>query len=311
VKLDQLEGKLIEIEPTETGWANDVYSDLMGRMYLEDWAEGLVPLVFSGSDKFKITVDPEGQRGFLKALLDTEASHSDSLEESLSEFMKLSVQLIILEGGASFEICVDPEAEDGPSLRTVRFDSLAFSDNEVTQGVEDEFDPNLAQSIRVPRSKMLIIEPPSWIEGGAGFHPVVEEVMNWSKMDFSPLKFFQQQSAGKFKTFDYRKFIRRQEVAILRATRHDGWPGRSLYSDKMTEYYSVLRHLTFKFHHARLREHILQVINRFLQGLSVFEIPASTMTFTKLPSSQEIEKIIQDFSEGKVGFRDVLDKVRP
>jgi hypothetical protein len=296
--------------PRKTNLTDPIHCDSLVHMYYEDWTANVLPFVYRDSgERFRVTISPENQRSVMRDLLTTHGHSNDSLEESLSEFVKEVSQCLILYDGAAYELCEsDDRDRKGLFLDLLSFESLRLEGDEVVQSIEG--DNGVIEKRRAARSKVLMIAPPDWIEGGKGFQRTIQDLLSLSRQEFSPMEFFEKQSQGKATAFDYTSFRQYQETEVLRETKQSGWLGRGLYSEKMTEYYYVNRYLRFKRSQIELRDYILALTNDFLGGLESHGIPRVRLAVEGLPSLSDIDLVSRELEAGKISFKETMDKVR-
>lgn len=90
---------------------------------------------------------------------------------------------------------------------------------------------------------------------------------------------------------------------LAQATAPWGWNARDTWKMKALEYYRVYRELHFAKTLALLREYILVEMNFFLKRVQV----PTEITMTGLPSSVEIDDLIDKLHAGQVSFAHALD----
>jgi hypothetical protein len=293
---------------TKIAAADRIHADAIAHMYFDDWTKDILPFVYRDSGrKFKVKVTPDTQRKFIATLFNVRGPENETPEESLSEFVKDVGQCLILYGGAAYELCeIEENKRRWHVLNFVPYETLKVAGGEVIQTLTDQ--NGKAEVNRIEKSKVLLIDPPKWIEGGKGFREIIEDLMSLSHQEFSPMKFFEKQSRGEITYFDYSKFREFQDVEILKDTIQSGWLRRGVYSDKMTEFYYVARYLRFKRAQAQLRDYLLNAINEFLSGLEKLGLPKTNLEVEGIPSLDQITQMATDLDSGTIGFKQIIDR---
>lgn len=293
-------------------FSDRVHGDLLANMYFQDWTNDLLDFDWGQkSGGLKIAVAPDTQRDFLKKLL-TRKHETETLETALYSFVKEVGQCLILYNGAAYELCEKQDENqtefflDLVSIETIKIENgqvIQYSPNYET----DEIEINKLSDAR----KLLLIRPPSWIEGGRGFRGVIQELFELSKQEFSILDFMRRQVRGEKTSFDLNKFRLKHDQASMEITRNSGWFGRTLHKDKISEFYYFHRYLRFKKAQAQLRDYIFYKINEFLGGLGSLGLPQTSFAVEGLVSVSNIEDLLKQLEEGKVSFEEIIKKVKP
>lgn len=295
--------------PSGMSNADLIHSNSLTNMYFNDWTSDVLPFVFRDSGKnFKVQVSPEDQRRFITTLLNVRGPDNETVEESLSEFVKEISQSLILYNGAAYELCeIEEQSRVIHVLNFVPRETLDTTDSEVIQTLLEDGKIHIN---RIEKSKVLLIDPPCWIEGGAGFPATIESLLSLSNHEFNPIKFFEKQSKGETTFFDYAKFREYQDVEVLRDTRQSGWLRRGRYLEKMTEFYDFVRYLRFKRAQAQLRDYIMKAINDFLSSLEKHGFSKIKLDIEGVPSVTEIEKLASDLDAGEIGFQEIVNQFK-
>ena len=71
------------------------------------------------------------------------------------------------------------------------------------------------------------------------------------------------------------------------------------------------RYLRFKRSQIQLRDYILSKINEFLAGLDRHKLPRISLSLAGLPTIPDTDKLMKDLVAGKVGFKEIIERVKP
>ena len=108
----------------------------------------------------------------------------------------------------------------------------------------------------------------------------------------------------KIKVMDSFKF---SKLAVLSATNLMGWNAREYQSKYLQEYFTLVRFLRFERFKLKLRNSILDTINKNLSRLVSDPVYTGKLLFHGLPTAENIEEAEKDLREGNKKFKDIVD----
>ena len=145
--------------------------------------------------------------------------------------------------------------------------------------------------------------------GGARKHKSILRKIS-SRSHLAPNFMAQDIEGGKVNFSNYNlnfsEYIKLGHTYTNRLTKKWGWNQRDIGSDRTTEYYSIYKYLCFSRSQAILREHIIKEINKLFQRLSI----DCTLIVKGLPSPEDVTNVLHEMEQGKIGFKEALDKAR-
>ncbi|MHA1288056.1 MAG: hypothetical protein ACTSPB_11695 [Candidatus Thorarchaeota archaeon] len=105
---------------------------------------------------------------------------------------------------------------------------------------------------------------------------------------------------------DILDFLNTRQQLLARTTSRWGWQARSLWHDTSLEYFQLYRHLRFQQSMAILRSHLLKEFNALLERIHI----RAKLSYTGLATEEDINQIIESLDRGKIGFEELLNKIR-
>lgn len=279
------------------------------RMYFEDWYNGILPFVGTEKQPFNVEVFPTEARERFSILISGTRRRGRPLEEAIYDLFRDITQLIILHGGAAYEMTGDPQENGRISLRKVDFEGLQIRGSQVEQAFFDK-QQNCLKTVSISEDRVFLVKEPSWIEGGKGFEYMIMNLSKYGDREFTPTKHFNSRPDAPPSYFDYEVFRRKQEYHLLNLTKSSGWQSRSTFADSITEHYWMHRFLRQRISHVRLREYILDCLNRDLlpklRKLNLTVIDRVEITGT--PNSSDLAALLTKMSCGEIGFKEAMDQ---
>lgn len=282
----------------------------LSKMYYEDWYGGIIPFVYQDTTKFKVVVSPASTTESAMLLFSRGRDHNENNEAIISGFLSEAVQLLIIDGSATFEIVEIPESPGTHALLSVVTDSLEFLNDIVIQSVPKS-SYGEAKSISLSKEQVFTINAPTWIEGEQGFSLIIKNLIKESKRDSTPVNHFQMTSQGQKSYFNFSDFRQAQEVRVLNLTKQSGWQGRTLYDARITEYYFTIRFLRFTYNCFRLREYLIDQLNAILlPQLKKLGSCIDSISIEGLPKPEDILEVQRKLEKGEIGFKEAIELSR-
>ena len=157
----------------------------------------------------------------------------------------------------------------------------------------------------VPVDRIWYLEMPSALIGRREYKKILRRLKKFESL--GP-QFWQQDLMRevRFKYFDYRWYARNTNIYYRTVTKRWGWTVRDLSDASTTEFYSIYKTVNFCCAQAILREHVINEFNRFFKRLRI----DCEIKVCGLPKAREIVEIRNELLEGRISFRDALDRVR-
>jgi hypothetical protein len=231
-------------------------------------------------------------------------------EAIVAKFLSEAVQLLVLDGSATFEIVDLPETPGTQVLWSVVTKSIEFMNDEVVQTVPKSNFRD-AQTIKLSKERVFTIKPPAWLEGEQGFSLILSNLIKESQRNSTPMNHFEMTSQGKKSYFDYSTFRQAQEVRVLSLTKQSGWQGQTYYSARISEYYFMVRFLRFTYNCFRLRDYLIEQFNAVLfPQLKKLGSTIVSISIEGLPKPEDILELQKKLERGEIGFKAAMDQSR-
>jgi hypothetical protein len=282
-----------------------VYSSANAKMYFDDWHMGLIPIVLSSErPKFQVEVDPSDKSEIIAQSL----GNKRHLERTFGEFLEKCAQLIILDGGAAFEILVNEQVTNF-ELFDVDYSSLTISGNKVIQTIPSRVNTK-EHTVSISSDNVLLMPCPNWIEGGLGFKSAIKFLIDSEKRNFGTFDLIRKDMETSEKRFDFEEFQRQQFIGLFKALK-SGWSARSLHDSRVTEFYLVKRYLRFKKCQIMLRDHLLACVNeQLLPKLRAKGLTINSIGLSGLVSVNDIEVLERRIETGDVSLLEAFKRSR-
>ena len=108
------------------------------------------------------------------------------------------------------------------------------------------------------------------------------------------------------KYFDYRDYNKTQSIAIAKAMSNWGWMPNNWGGEWITDYYSLIRTLQFRWTLSKLRVAMLNHVNELLPRLGI----NCGVSFNGLLARDTIETTIKRLEAGSIGFPEAMEATR-
>ncbi len=110
--------------------------------------------------------------------------------------------------------------------------------------------------------------------------------------------------------FDFERYHTEKILHVARLTRKIGWHARQSYTEHINEFYLTYRYLLFQLYRAKLREYIIETLNKALEKVrKKIDFP-SNISVKGIPMVTDIERTIKDLIEGKIEFVSALNNTK-
>ena len=108
------------------------------------------------------------------------------------------------------------------------------------------------------------------------------------------------------KYFDLNEYTEVRYLAIAKAMSNWGWIPNQWGSERITDYYYLMRTLRFRWTLVKLREAILESVNELLTRLEI----ECSLSFNGLRDPESIETAIKNLEAGRIGFPEAMEATR-
>lgn len=282
---------------------------LRGRMLVEDVGNELVPFRRPGG--FGISIEPANVNveGIVADGLGRDGYERD-LVDAVRGFLREAAESLMAFGEATYEVVYYSDAE---AEKAVAFDlsfiapwTVSRSGESWIQKVPEDYSRRIGSPTRIvlPSDSVVWISPPRSI--GRYLTRMMADLDALGE-SLPPSFALPSASGGPAVIgFDFQNWNRTQLIAVAHATRECGWPGRNLFSDKISEFYYVRRCLDFERFKLNLRESILSRVNEALQIIGNQIGFSAHIVIRGLPDSAMIDASMAALESGSASSDEVL-----
>jgi hypothetical protein len=106
--------------------------------------------------------------------------------------------------------------------------------------------------------------------------------------------------------YNFSEHKRKQRDVFAQVTEPIGWNTRELFKDDLLEPFGVWRQIRFLEFKVRVRDKILQDLNRVLGQVGQTMGFEATLEFQGLPTLETVRTLKEDFRSGRRGFGDLV-----
>ena len=302
---------------------SDPWRSLYGHMFLEDIHYKVIPIGGKSAQHpdFKIELeptDPEDER-VIRYALPQDGYIDYTLTETVCKFVQHCALQLGYKGKSNFEIALGVANTDDAPLQGYQppVDEARIFRLEPIRGRIFEIGPYWIQFVP-PKywrkdervySKLLAADVwnlalPAELGGAYRQAQILRELVSSSNLTPAFVK-DALSGTDKWYGFDFGYFNTLQDVAIARETSNWGWPGRLLWQNRTSEYFQLYRHVRFALALAKLREHIIDELNKLLSRRSF----PSRLIMSGLPTAKDVQNILLQIESGKMSFQDAWNSV--
>jgi hypothetical protein len=111
---------------------------------------------------------------------------------------------------------------------------------------------------------------------------------------------------GQTLAYDFLAHKHAEYAAVAEATKNIGWDARGSFREAQLEYYQLYRQLLFVQFVVRLRESILETLNKALDTASRVVMPLGQLRLEGLPTLVDAEDALRHLEAGDKSFKDIL-----
>ena len=108
--------------------------------------------------------------------------------------------------------------------------------------------------------------------------------------------------------YDITELSEIEQRAVASITRSTGWNGRRTFNKAVTNYYAMCRFLRSEEFKIRLRDTVVDGINRILAVAGATVGFTAEVSLHHLPTLEEIAVSRNDLAAGRLGFSQMIDQ---
>jgi len=277
-------------------------------MFVQDMYQDIMPFthVRGKESQFVVRTEPESYALadiIAKAL--SQSGYRHSLSEALCEFIRKTTHSLFIYGRAAYEIVYERDAKG----RITSFEFMDICPLSLKRIFGSYFQiipwwiakhSHVKVGIkRIPNHKMLFIEFPKELGGRRTLKKILKRL---SVLGREIIPGFQMEAMKTHQNigFDIEEYTRTKYLEKAQLTKHLGWHQRKIPDDEILEYYSLYRHLRFSLSQAIIREHILDLINKALNG-KVLNLGVKVV-MQGIPTAEQIKAEFKTLRDGNLEF---------
>jgi hypothetical protein len=289
----------------------DYFSQSYPRMLLEDVGRTIVP--HSGARVGFHPADETAERIVAEGI--SLRDYRKDLGWTAHMFFDRCAQRTMAYGEDVYAIVYLSEKEGG---KPIEFDLMPLPAETVKRkrGMLSQYvprsqrrDPNRREYIELPAEQTIVFNLPEHLRaivartlkglasvGGFGMPDWAMEELGYTR---------------KRVPFDASVHTRSHRLAVADACKDLGWNARSLDNEGMLKFYVLYRELRFERFKARLRDHLLDILNKGLTGIGTEVGFSGRLTLEGVPTLSEVEAAESELAAGSQSFKDLMQPFMP
>ena len=240
-----------------------------------------------------------------------------NLEDAVSHFIRECTKIIMYAGQGIYEV-VNYTDEITSEISFSKLESVPNGNIKFFFGQPFQILPNMKNfELEEPRfkiitkDKLVLFKMPEPYRSNYKALQSQLDILGKNKVNDLHIKSLEQNSKQgkprfnqKIKVMDGFKF---SDLAVLSATNLMGWNARQYESKYLQEYFTLVRFLRFERFKLKLRNSILDTINKNLSRLVSNSAYVGELQFHGLPTAEDIEEAEKDLRKGNRKFKDIAD----
>lgn len=292
------------------------FEELYTRMFLEDVSKALLPAWASQrGSKVSVEITPTNSdlEEKLSAALDIsrQAYNHHDLGSALSEFLRLTMFELCLNGRVVFEIAYLRKKPDAPKDG---FDLIHLKEQQLFRvfGHWYQFVPsdiaqeqNVPQRIHLPAENLAVFTLPGHLKRMVSKTMTALSAVSDHRWHDLATKAHSEQLPYDFSTHE-----RSMRLALAEAVKEIGWTARGSFSDKVTNYYSIRQDLRFKLFLLEVREALLAQLNALLKCAGRALGWSAQLSISGMTTRSALERALDQLASGKKPFTEIMDEIR-
>lgn len=280
------------------------------RMFVEDVTNGLMPYRSRALPSvFRLQPDNDDLEATIAEAFAIGHASGDTLDSTLSEFIRLTGAEILHEGRAIFEIIYFSDKNDaivGFQLFFIDADTVREKEGKLIQVVP----PDVAEQRKVPTEVVLSSDRLVVIEAVPAYRSYLPKLMQLLvATDGLPSpEWAMRIMTGEEKNpvpHDVSAHNLTRKQVIAQAARRVGWNVRFLIDEDTTEHYLYQRQLRFEAFKIEMRDEIVKGINRSLQMAGERMGFEAQMELIGVPTLADVEAAQRRLTRGEGSFGEI------
>jgi hypothetical protein len=291
-------------------------TELYTNMFMQDVSQAILPSwATRRGSKADVSIAPaneEVEKKIAAALdISRQGYYHRDLARALSEFFRLTMIELCLDGRALFEIAYLRPEEGAPKNG---FDLVHLKLRQMKRGwgkwyqvvppdVAEEL--AVAEKIHIPDENIVTFTLPNKLSKPVSF--AMEAMSAISDHRLYTLAI----DAGTSRLpYDFSKHQRSMNMALGEAMREIGWMGRGTLTNQITSYYYLRQDLRFRLFALELREALLMQLNALLRKVGAELGWSAEIVITGLPERGFLDQTLDALHSGTKPFTEIMASVR-
>lgn len=277
------------------------------HMFVEDLHLAIMPIGGTSKRHTNFNIIIEGNNNDCKRAL--------ALCESLAQYERRDVIEVVCDavdqialhigwhGRAVHEIVRNAEDKTIWHLKSVTPKNLYWIPKYYVQMIpKKDYQYYKKRLIIVPTSSIWEVSVPHDLGGLAGYKKIISGLKRFKHLvpEFWRIDL---EKGIQTKNFNFQKYVLNTEIYHTKITRRWGWNRRDYSQRNCTEFFTLYKGITFRWAQAILREHIVAELNKLLSRLQI----QAKLLVSGIPTSDEILKVREELTVGKINFNKALD----
>ena len=292
----------------------DVSNELYPHMLIEDIHLQVIPLGKNWSKRdFEIGLVPHSDELATLLAVGLEPDNYQGLTDAVCHFVREAAQTVMTRGRAVYEIVY---MRDGTErIRAMEFayvppDSIERDGDLYIQRVPEEVANQweISTTISVNADSLALFEGPLKPRKLRRLLEALAAVNRPELLDFVEAQMRGEDNVG----YSTSEAFRTQELATAELTKDIGWDMRAAFTGRETflEYYVIVRRLRFERFLLKLRQGLIDQLNRHVRALGEAIGHPAELVVSGLPTESTIDTATRSLEAGDGDFRDILAPFR-
>ncbi|MBN2016094.1 hypothetical protein JW766_04645 [Candidatus Dojkabacteria bacterium] len=287
-------------------------------MLIDDFGLGIMPIGGrTENKKFKVELTFSSKE--VESLLTyglTDKEYPQSLCNVVCDFVERCTKLLVYYGDVYYEIVYyypskDKDKPNGFCLIDIPNYSLKNIFGKCFQIIPSEVRTSYKiekRYISFPKDRIVKFPFPRLLGGKRKIVKILNE-LNWIGKHTTSPEFVFKEGLDSIKQtfFDYEAFRKIYDTKVAKLTRGLGWTARSMYKNRMTEYYYLYRYVKFHGTKAILREYIIDKLNEALTRIGKELNFETQIGIRGLLSPADCDNYLRKLEREEIGFNELLD----
>jgi len=274
-------------------------------MFIQDVMMSIIP--YSQSKwALKAFIEPANDKieNLIINAISTETHYRTDLNEELKDFIPKCAHNMLAFGESVYEIVYfsDVKTNEIKKFILVRVPpkTLHWHDDKLMQYIPKKIakELNKPQYVELSTENIMFFKPSGYFQW--------ENIMKQLELlSISPVPSFVFDTEGRRIPYDFDKQVYTRKLAVAETIKTIGWNARSSFQDEILEYYELHMNLLFQKFLIRLRNDIIDNLNKCLLNIGNKVGFSVELKIEGLPKLEDVNKIENHLKSGSMNFNDI------